>query len=151
MIKQNTVDNVVCLTSARVCIFVQNHKLVASICQKASGSLPKDLSKSSLDSHSCKRGATNCCCMSQSSLKEASRDSKKQRMGNSSQTKASYLFPASPWLDKYHTLFFSYPNYHLVICWQLQSNQAQVSLWCSDILVTQVRSERSPQTLECRN
>lgn len=44
VMKQNTVDNVLHLTSVRVCIFVQSHKLVASIRQKASGSLPKDLS-----------------------------------------------------------------------------------------------------------
>lgn len=123
--------------------------MVASICQKASGSLPKDLSKSSLDSHSCKCGATNCCCVSQSSQKRP-RDNKNQRMGDLTQTKASCLFPASPWPDKHHTLFFSYPNYHLVICWHVADSLTAIGHrsyrdtgGCSAILVTQVRSEWS--------
>lgn len=38
---------------------MQNHKLVVSVCQEASGRLPKDLSKTNLDSHSSKYGGTD--------------------------------------------------------------------------------------------
>lgn len=57
--EQNTVANAVHLTSGRSLYICENHKLVVSVCQKASGSLPKDLSKNNLDPRCSKRGATD--------------------------------------------------------------------------------------------
>lgn len=101
-------------------MFVQNHKPVVSVCQKASGSLPKDLSKTNLDPHCSKRGATDRLLLYVTTLSKAAlADNKNLGLVDLSQwTKASRLFPVPRQLDKYHVFFLNHPN-HVLIVWKV--------------------------------
>lgn len=144
---------------------MHNHKPVVSVCQKACGSLPKDLSKTNLDPHCSKRGATDWLLLYVTILSKAAlADNKNLGLADLSQwTKASCLFPAPRRLGEYHAFFLNYPNHVLIIwkaadCFTVTSQgltscftSTEMARECSDLQAVRVRPDSRPLNLEQLN
>lgn len=111
---------------------MQNHKPVVSVCQKASGSLPKDLSKTNLDPHCGKCGTTDRLFLYVTILSKAAfADNKNPGPVDLSQwTKASSFSSVSmTWrISRFFPQLPKLPPHHLAGWWLLYSDQARSHL-----------------------